>query len=122
MKNERVDGMDVMKVYETSARLMEEIRAGSGPQLLEIMTYRYRGHSMGDPERYRKAAEVHKWQEEDPIGIFRKFLVSGGEYSEAELDQQDDKALAEVVDAVEFAESSPEPGPEELYKNIYVEE
>lgn len=122
MKNERVDGMNIMEVREAAARIIEEIRAGSGPQLLEIMTYRFRGHSMGDPERYRKADEVHKWQEEDPIGIYRKYLVEGGIASDAELDQQDTDALAEVVDAVEFAEASPEPGPEELYQHIYVEE
>jgi pyruvate dehydrogenase E1 component alpha subunit len=122
MKNERVDGMNIMAVHEASARVIEEIRAGSGPQMLEIMTYRFRGHSMGDPERYRKADEVHKWQEEDPIGIYRKYLVEGGITSDAELDQQDTDALAEVADAVEFAEASPEPGPEELYQHIYVEE
>jgi pyruvate dehydrogenase E1 component alpha subunit len=122
MKNERVDGMNIMAVYEAAARIIEEIREGSGPQMLEIMTYRFRGHSMGDPERYRKADEVHKWQEEDPIGIYRKYLVAGEIATDAELDQQDTDSLAEVVDAVEFAESSPEPGPEELYQHIYVEE
>ncbi len=86
------------------------------------MTYRYRGHSMGDPERYRKADEVHKWQEEDPIGIYRKYLLTNNIAAEAELNEQDDSALNEVNDAVEFAESSPEPGPEELFQNIYVEE
>lgn len=122
MKNERIDGMDVMKVRDTSLRVIEEIRNGSGPQLIEIMTYRYRGHSMGDPERYRKAAEVHKWQEEDPIGIYRKYLLTNHIAEEAELNEQDDSALNVVNDAVEFAESSPEPGPEELFQNIYVEE
>jgi pyruvate dehydrogenase E1 component alpha subunit len=122
MKNERIEGMDVMKVREASTRILEEIRNGSGPQMLEIMTYRYRGHSMGDPERYRKASEVHKWQEEDPIGVYRKYLVSSQIASEEELNHEDDAALAEINDAVEFAEASPEPGPEELFQNIYVEE
>jgi pyruvate dehydrogenase E1 component alpha subunit len=122
MKSERVEGMDVLKVRETALRVIEEIRNGSGPQLLEIMTYRYRGHSMGDPERYRQASEVHKWQEEDPIGIFRKYLLANQIATEAELNQQDDAGLAEVNDAVEFAEASPEPGPEELFQHIYVEE
>ncbi len=122
MKSERADGMDVLAVRAASERIIEEIRNGSGPQLLEIMTYRFRGHSMGDPERYRKVDEVHKWQEEDPIGIFRKQIVSKGIASEEELDAQDEKALAEVQDAVQFAEASPEPGPEELYQHIYVED
>ena len=122
MKNERADGMDVLAVRAASERLIEEVREGSGPQLLEIMTYRFRGHSMGDPERYRKADEIHKWQEEDPIGIFRKKLVSKKIASEEELDVQDEESLAEVEDAIQFAESSPEPEPEELFQHIYVEE
>jgi pyruvate dehydrogenase E1 component alpha subunit len=122
MKNERADGMNVLAVRAASERIIEEIRSGSGPQLLEIMTYRFRGHSMGDPERYRQAEEVHKWQEEDPIGIYRKQLISKEIASEEELDAQDEQALVEVQDAVQFAETSPEPGPEELYQHIYVED
>ena len=64
MPNDRVDGMDLMAVRKAAGEMIEEIRSGSGPQFLEIMTYRFRGHSMGDPERYRKPEEVHKWQEE----------------------------------------------------------
>jgi pyruvate dehydrogenase E1 component alpha subunit len=90
--------------------------------MLEIMTYRFRGHSMGDPERYRKHDEVVKWEEEDPIGIYRKYLLEHEIATAAELDEQDENAMAEVLDAVEFAEASPEPGPEELYQHIYVEE
>ncbi len=63
MLNARVDGMDLLAVREKAKEMIEAIRAGSGPQFLEIMTYRFRGHSMGDPERYRKPEEVHKWQE-----------------------------------------------------------
>lgn len=121
MKSAQVDGMDVTAVRETALAMMAEIRAGSGPQFLEVLTYRFRGHSMGDPERYRKAAEVHKWQENDPIGIFRKYIVENNLGSDAELDQQDDLAEEEVKAAVAFAEASPEPGPEELWQNIYVE-
>ena len=122
MKNEEVDGMDVMAVREKALKMYEEIRNGSGPQFLEVHTYRFRGHSMGDPERYRKAEEVHQWQENDPIGIYRKYLVDNNLATTAELDEQDDLAEAEVTDAVAFAESSPEPAPEELFKHIYVEE
>ena len=77
---------------------------------------------MGDPERYRKPEEIHKWQESDPIGIYRRYLVKNEIASEAELDEQDDLAEAEVTEAVQFAESSPEPAPEDLYRDIYVEE
>lgn len=122
MKAERVDGMDVMAVYEIADRLIKEIREGSGPQLLEAHTYRFRGHSMGDPERYRKAEEVHKFQENDPIGIYRKYLTSRKIATVKELNELDDEAMEEVLRAVEFAESSPEPAPEALWQHIYVEE
>mgnify|MGYP001769227266 CR=1 FL=1 len=122
MKAAQVDGMDLMAVRQTASTMIEEIRAGSGPQFLEAITYRFRGHSMGDPERYRKADEVHQWQENDPIGIYRKYLLANGIANEAELDQQDDLAEQEVKAGVAFAEASPEPGPEELWQHIYVEE
>jgi len=122
MKSAQIDGMDLMKVREKSLEIIEEIRNGSGPQFLEIMTYRFRGHSMGDPERYRQQDEVRKWQLNDPIGIYRQFLESGSIASDEELDKIDTKAKAIVDEAVRFAEASPEPGPEELFRHIYVEE
>ncbi len=122
MKNEAVNGMDVMAVRQTAERLIAEIRAGSGPQFLEAHTYRYRGHSMGDPERYRKADEVHRWQEEDPIGIYHKFLVDKDISTDVELNGLDDQAVKEIDDAVEFAEASPNPAPEDLYKHVYADE
>ena len=87
MKNEQVNGMDVVEVRQAAARLLDEVRNGSGPQLLEIHTYRFRGHSMGDPERYRKADEVHRWEEDDPIGVYRKYLLKEQIAIEAELDE-----------------------------------
>jgi pyruvate dehydrogenase E1 component alpha subunit len=122
MPNFEVDGMDIMAVREIALRLIEEVRAGSGPQFLEVHTYRFVGHSMGDPQRYRKAEEVKKWEENDPIGIYRLFLTKKKLAKESDLDALDDQAAAEIADAVQFAEASPEPGPEELFRNIYVEE
>lgn len=121
MKNQMIDGMDMLAVRETALKVYEEVRNGSGPQFLEIMTYRFRGHSMGDPERYRKQAEVHAWQENDPIGIYHRYLVSQGIASEKELAKQTKDAEEEIQAAIEFAESSPEPAPEALFENIYVE-
>ncbi|HBA90377.1 MAG TPA: pyruvate dehydrogenase (acetyl-transferring) E1 component subunit alpha, partial [Anaerolineaceae bacterium] len=92
MKNYQVDGMDVLKVREVAEKLFKEIRAGSGPQFLEVDTYRFRGHSMGDPERYRSTDEVHRWQENDPIGIFHKKLVEMKVAGDAELNHQADLA------------------------------
>ncbi|MHB1383053.1 MAG: pyruvate dehydrogenase (acetyl-transferring) E1 component subunit alpha [Bellilinea sp.] len=121
MKNAWVDGMDVLKVREIAETLFDEIRAGSGPQFLEVGTYRFRGHSMGDPERYRSSDEVHRWQENDPIGIYHKHLVAMNISSDAELNQQVELAEQEVAEAVAFAEESPEPTVDFLFNNIYVE-
>ncbi|HWQ45995.1 MAG TPA: pyruvate dehydrogenase (acetyl-transferring) E1 component subunit alpha, partial [Longilinea sp.] len=118
---DQVDGMDILKVREKALEMLEPVRKGEGPRFLEIHTYRFRGHSMGDPERYRKADEVHHWQESDPIGAFRKILIEQKKVNVKELDEVDIAAMAEVTDAVEFAEASPDPSPEDLWKDIYVE-
>jgi len=118
---ERVDGMNVMAVREASLKAIERVRSGSGPYFLEIMTYRFQGHSMGDPERYREKEEITKWQEDDPIGQYRKFLVEQKLAREEELDAADLEVEQEVQAAVEFAENSPEPALEELYSDIYGE-
>ena len=122
MAHERVDGMDVMAVYEAAKKAIETVRSGSGPRMLEIMTYRFRGHSMGDPERYRKQEEVKKWEEQDPIGIFRDYLTANKYATLEELDEIDERAKADVQKAVEFAEASPEPALETLFDDIYAEE
>ena len=121
MQNSRVDGMDVMKVFDAAKEAIDFVRKNSQPYLLEATTYRFRGHSMGDPERYRKHEEVKKWEESDPIGIFRKLLIDKKVANAKALDEIDARADEEVVKAVEFAEASPEPGMEELFANIYTE-
>jgi len=120
--NERINGMDVMEVRQASEKYLEYVREGNGPFFLEIITYRYRGHSMGDPERYRQKEEIERWQQEDPIGIFRRYLLEQEIANEGELDDLDMKVTAEIEDAVEFAESSPEPEPEALFEGIYAED
>ena len=122
MTNGCVDGMDLMAVREIADAMLKEVRSGKGPMFLEIETYRFRGHSMGDPEKYRKQSEVHKWQENDPIGIYERFLVASKITTDDELEVQAQLAEKEVQEAVEFAESSPEPGAEELFRHIYVED
>jgi pyruvate dehydrogenase E1 component alpha subunit len=122
MKNQVVDGMKVLEVNKMGAKLLSEIRKGSGPQFLEVETYRFKGHSMGDPERYRDQAEVKRWQENDPIGLFRKYLLEEEHFTEQELDEEENNVELEVKEAIEFAENSPEPGPEELFRDIYVKE
>jgi pyruvate dehydrogenase E1 component alpha subunit len=122
MAHAQVDGMDMMAVHTKAREMIETVRGGAGPMFLEAKTYRYRGHSMGDPERYRKSEEVHKYQESDPIGIYHRYLVDQKVATEQELDKQDQEAEHIVEEAVQFAESSPEPAPEALYENIYVSE
>ncbi len=119
--NDRVDGMNLLNVREAAKEAMDFIRGGNGPYFLEIITYRYRGHSMGDPERYRESEEVRKWQENDPIGIFRKYLTEQKISSDDELNEIDDRAESDVNTAIQFAESSPEPAEEALYEDVYAE-
>ena len=121
MKNGQADGMDVMKVYEAATEAINFVRTESQPYLLEIDTYRFRGHSMGDPERYRKQEEVKKWQENDPIGIFNKYLLEKKMATRKGLDEIEASVEEEVNKAVQFAESSPEPAMEDLFTDIYTE-
>ncbi len=122
MRNKQIEGMNIMQVREEASEILATIREEGGPFLLEIMTYRFRGHSMGDPERYREKEEVKKWQDEDPIGVFRKYLLEEELATESELDEQDEEAENIIDEAVEFAESSPEPENDALFEDIYVEE
>jgi pyruvate dehydrogenase E1 component alpha subunit len=119
--NERVDGMNVLTVRDAALKAIKSIREGTGPYFMEIVTYRYRGHSMGDPERYRESDEIKKWQENDPIGIYRAHLTKEKIATEKELDAIDDQVEEEVQAAVQFAESSPEPAMEELFTDVYVD-
>jgi len=121
MKNGQADGNDILKVYEAAQQAIDYVRKESQPYLLEVITYRYRGHSMGDPERYRKQEEVKKWQESDPIGIFNKYLLDNKISTRKGLDEIEARVEEEVNKAIEFAESSPEPTMEDLFKDVYAE-
>jgi len=120
--NDRVDGMDVLAVREAASNVLEKIRGGDGPYFLEVITYRYRGHSMGDPERYRKADEIKKWQENDPIGILQNSILSEKIANLEEMELIDIRVEDEVQNAVQFAESSPDPELSELFTDVYVGE
>ncbi|AAR35816.1 pyruvate dehydrogenase (acetyl-transferring) E1 component subunit alpha [Geobacter sulfurreducens] len=116
----RVDGMDVMAVHEAVKWGAEWVREHSRPYLIEAMTYRFRGHSMADPGKYRSAAEVELWKSRDPIPNFEKRLVEEGIATEAELAAVLEKCRGVVADAVAFAEESPWPEDDEVYSDIYV--
>jgi len=121
MTNSFVDGMNIMEVRKEAEKCLKNVKAGKGPHLLEIITYRFRGHSMGDPERYREQDEVHCWEENDPIGIFQKYIEDNKLATPEKLLQILKDAEVEIQKAVEFAEASPDPSPETLFKDIYVE-
>ena len=117
----QVDGMDVLAVKEGGEKAVAHAKGGKGPFILEMMTYRYRGHSMSDPAKYRSKEEVQKTrQERDPIERLRATILDGGVASEAELKEIDREVKAIVSEAADFAQTSPEPDPSELYTDVYV--
>ena len=119
---EAVDGMDVLAVKAAGQVAVNHCRSGKGPYILEIKTYRYRGHSMSDPAKYRTREEVQKVREEkDAIEHIRDLLLTGKHCGEDELKMIDKEIKAIVNDSAEFAKESPEPVPEELWTDIYAE-
>ena len=117
----QVDGMDVLAVKEAGGKAAAHARSGKGPFILEMATYRYRGHSMSDPAKYRAKEEVQKMrQERDPIERLRHLLLDKKLADEATLKELDRGVKAVVSEAAEFAQTSPEPDPSELYTEIYV--
>ena len=119
---EAVDGMDVLAVKEAGEKAVAHCRSGKGPYILEIKTYRYRGHSMSDPAKYRTREEVQKMRDEkDAIEHVRDLLLSGSHASEDDL-KAIDKEIKEIVNAsAEFAKDSPVPAAEELWTDIYAD-
>ena len=118
--SEQVDGMDVRAVKEAADRAVAHCRSGEGPYILEMMTYRYRGHSMSDPAKYRSKEEVQKMREEhDPIEQVKTRILKRGTASEDDLKKIDTDIRAIVTEAAEFAQSNPEPDASELYTDIY---
>jgi len=117
-----VDGMDVLAVREAGEKAVAHCRAGKGPYILEVMTYRYRGHSMSDPAKYRTREEVQKVREKsDAIEHVRELLIEGGHASEDDLKAIDKEIKGIVNDAAEFARTSPEPALDELWTDIYAD-
>ncbi len=118
---EQVDGMDVLAVRDAVARAVKRAREGGGPFILEVKTYRYRGHSMSDPAKYRTKEEVDEVKKtRDPLDLIRG-LMSQAKVDEVEIKAVDEEIKAIVAEAVQFAQESPEPDPSELYTDVYVE-
>ena len=122
IKGQTVDGMDVLAVKEASEKAVAHCRAGKGPYILEVKTYRYRGHSMSDPAKYRTREEVQKMRSErDPIEHVREMLLTGKHASEDELKAIDKEIKAVVNESAEYSKASPEPALEELWTDIYAD-
>jgi len=119
---EQVDGQDVEVVYEAARKAVDHVRSGKGPYFLELMTYRYRGHSMSDSNAYRTKEEERAWSKRDPIIILRDRLIEAGELTLDEYKELDTEILDQIEDEIiAFAESSPEPKVEELEKYVLAE-
>src|SRR5687767_6958346 len=114
------DGMDVLDTEAVIAEAVRCAREERKPQLVEAVTYRFRGHSMADPEEYRTKEEVEEWRERDPITTFAKRLLDEGTLTEKDLEKLDDEAMHRVDEAVKFADKSPFPDLASLYDHVYV--
>ena len=121
MPSEPVNGMRVEDVHTAVARAAERARAGEGPTLLEFKTYRYKGHSMSDPAKYRTKEELEDYRHRDAIEGVRHTILTNRFATEADLEAIDERIKAMVQESVDFAETSPYPTPDELFKDVYVQ-
>jgi len=122
MTSERVDGMDVLAVRRATEELVTQAREEHEPSLLECVTYRYRGHSMSDPDTYRGKDEIKEWQTRDPILSLGEHMKKQKMLTDEDIERIDEEITAQVDDAVKFAEESPEPDPKDLYRDVYAGE
>ncbi len=122
MPADKVDGMIPEAVHESVARAVKRARTGDGPTLLEMKTYRYKGHSISDPQKYRSKEEVDEYKDQDPISKVRTTILTNNFASEADLKAIDDRINLVVEESVKFAEESPWPDDSELLKDVYMDE
>jgi pyruvate dehydrogenase E1 component alpha subunit len=121
MPSKAVDGMSCEKVHEAIAEAAERARKGEGPTLLEMLTYRYKGHSMSDPAKYRTKEELEQYKAKDPIEQVLAVILKNKWASEKEIEETEKRVKDLVEESVKFAEESPFPEPGELYKDVYVQ-
>jgi len=122
MTGERVDGMDVLAVRRITDQLVAQAREKHEPSLLECVTYRYRGHSMSDPDTYRGKDEIKEWQTRDAILTLGDYMKKQKMLDDQEIQKIDDEITAQVEAAVKFADESPEPDPKDLYRDVYADQ
>ncbi len=121
MPSEPVDGMDVEAVHDAVSRAAERARRGNGPTFLEFKTYRYRGHSMSDPQKYRTKEEVEEYKKRDPIEMTKDRILTNGIATEEDLAAIDAKIKQIVEESVKFSEESPWPDPSEIFTDMYLQ-
>jgi pyruvate dehydrogenase E1 component alpha subunit len=121
MPSEPVDGMDVEEIHKSVARAAERARSGEGPTLLEFRTYRYKGHSMSDPQKYRSKDEVESYKQRDPVEVVKKVLLDKKFATEKDIEAIDQKIATQVEESVKFAEESPFPDASEAFTDVYQE-
>jgi pyruvate dehydrogenase E1 component alpha subunit len=121
MPGVEVDGMDVMAVRDVAQTAIARARAGEGPTLIECLTYRFRGHSLADPDELRSKEEKEAWLARDPLKRFEAYLLEQGLATEADMKAIRQRIQATVDEAVTYAEQSPEPKPEELHHYIFAD-
>jgi len=114
-----VDGMDVLAVYEAAGEAVARARQGEGPTLIEAKTYRFHGHFEGDSGIYRTKEEIEEWMKKDPIKTFKEYIIKTKVLTEKEMEEIDQEILAEMDQAVKFADESPFPEPEEALNDVY---
>ncbi len=119
MHGERVDGMSLFAMRAAAERLIPQVRETQKPVLLEVLTYRFRGHGAADPGSYRTAEEVEEWRLRDPIGMVEAELIKRKALSEDDVKRIQEEVNAEIAECLRFADESPWPAPEELYEDIY---
>lgn len=122
MPGDTVDGMSPEAVHLAVQRAVKRAREGGGPTLLEVKTYRYKGHSMSDPQKYRTKEEVEEYKQRDPIEYSKNKLLNDFNVTEAEIEKINERVKAEVEESVKFAEESPWPSDDELLKDVYIQQ
>jgi pyruvate dehydrogenase E1 component alpha subunit len=122
MKSEVINGMDVFTVYERMKAIAEDIREHSNPWFIEIRTYRYRGHSMSDPMKYRTKEELEEYQKLDPVERIKSYILDNSIAEQKMLDDIQEKVEQVIMDAIDFAEESEFPELDHLYKDVFVED
>ena len=122
MPGDSVDGMSPEDVHNAVLRAVNRAREKGGPTLLEIKTYRYKGHSMSDPQKYRTKDEVEEYKERDPIEHVLKVLKEEFKLSDADIEVMNDRVKSQVEESVQFAEESPWPNDDELLKDVYIQQ